>query len=203
MERRLKERLTGAVVLVMLAVIFIPIVLDNSSENGNKITETNIPPKPDTDFRSRIIPVEEPTIDSQTTQIEPVADNQAEAAGSAIDTNPVDDLEVETVSSPRPQQSEKNDIKETGQIENNSEQYRGLTAWVVQLGSFSSQKNAEGLIQSLQDRGYAAYIEEITGDGSVIFRVRVGPELKKADAETTLRNLAEEFKLEGILLSYP
>lgn len=203
MERRLKERLTGAAVLVMLAVIFIPMVLDNSSENENKITLTNIPPKPDTNFRSRIIPVEEPTVDSQSGQVELVPAKQAQGAGSVEDNKPEEDLELATVSLSNTQQPEEDADDNLEAIADASEQSRGLTAWVVQLGSFSSQENAKGLILRLQNRGYAAYIEEITGDSSVIFRVRVGPELKKAEAETTLRKLTEEFKLEGILLSYP
>jgi len=202
-ERRLKERLTGAAVLVMLAVIFIPMVLDNSSENENKITLTNIPPKPDTNFRSRIIPVEEPTVDSQSGQVELVPAKQAQGAGSVEDNKPEEDLELATVSLSNTQQPEEDADDNLEAIADASEQSRGLTAWVVQLGSFSSQENAKGLILRLQNRGYAAYIEEITGDSSVIFRVRVGPELKKAEAETTLRKLTEEFKLEGILLSYP
>ena len=66
MEQGLKERLVGAAVLVILAVVFIPMLLDERQEDEIVITETNIPPKPDiipvppadTDFSSSIVPLE-------------------------------------------------------------------------------------------------------------------------------------------------
>ena len=53
---------------------------------------------------------------------------------------------------------------------------REIIAWILQVGSFSRQDNAEGLVRRLQDGGYSAYIEEISIDsGAVIYRVRIGP----------------------------
>ena len=59
MEHRLKERLIGAAVLVMLAVIFIPMILNNASRNDTAITETNIPKRPAGEFDSKIVPLRE------------------------------------------------------------------------------------------------------------------------------------------------
>ena len=56
MQQKLKERLVGAAVLVAVAVIFIPIILNDSSELDT-IQGSNIPEKPDTNFSSRIIPI--------------------------------------------------------------------------------------------------------------------------------------------------
>ena len=195
MERRLKERLTGAAVLVMLAVIFIPMILDNSSDPINRITETNIPPRPDTDFRSRISSQQDvpAIVELQDTEGGP-------QAGSA------DDMIVETESAstqgslpvPTPSAAAAAPAPETGSDDDTS-----ADAWVVQLGSFSSESNANSLITELQGQGYRAYIEEIRGDSGIIYRVRVGPELSKADAEKTLAGLAEKFQLQGMILRYP
>ena len=59
MQQRLKERLIGAAVLLMLAVIFIPMILDNSSHSDLTIDVTNIPEKPEGSFSSRIVPLQE------------------------------------------------------------------------------------------------------------------------------------------------
>ena len=59
MEQRHKERLTGAVVLLLLAVILIPLALDDTRvERG--IKSTNIPEQPDEEFTTRLAPIPEP-----------------------------------------------------------------------------------------------------------------------------------------------
>lgn len=52
--------------------------------------------------------------------------------------------------------------------------------YTVQVGSFSSERNAKTLIKKLEDREYSAYLEE---DGAKhLFRVRVGRLAQKKDA---------------------
>ncbi len=59
MEQKHKERLTGAVVLLLLAVILIPLALDDTRvERG--IKTTNIPTPPDTEFSTRLTPIPAP-----------------------------------------------------------------------------------------------------------------------------------------------
>ena len=103
MGRRLKERLIGAAVLVMIAVIFIPMILDDSSETDVTITETNILTRPDDDFNSRIVPLQEsdltpvPDASSPQTEPEPQAEIQDIPENFAIQKST--DIEVEKKSS--------------------------------------------------------------------------------------------------------
>jgi DedD protein len=201
-ERRLKERLTGAAVLVMIAVIFIPMILDNSNGTNSKINQTNIPPKPETNYRSRIIPVDETpnlTPSTQTDVTPPPVQAESMSDDDVTESPASPQIQAQT---PAPQEStaviDTPPDSASGAIGS-----RGLTAWVVQLGSFSNQDNAQGLIRRLQSGGYPAYIEELAGDSGTIFRVRVGPELSRSDAELTLKELDQKFALKGILLQYP
>ena len=209
MNKRLKERLTGTAVLVMLAVIFIPMVLDNSNEHDARIIQTNIPPKPDLNFKSRIIPIEETLTREQVSQNfipetteeeKEIVENINEIKTTENNSELVDTMidQVTTVESDDELIVAKN---VTNQIVALNSQ--DLTAWVVQLGSFSSLTNAENLILNLQSEGYPAYIEEITVESETVFRVRVGPEISKSSAETILTELDEKFSLKGILLQYP
>jgi cell division septation protein DedD len=92
--------------------------------------------------------------------------------------------------------------RQTGtQIETDNPQV--LSGWVVQLGSFSNRANAQGLVTGLQAQGYPAFIEELAEDTESIFRVRVGPELKREDAETIRLSLVEKTGIKGIILTYP
>ncbi len=56
MHQRLKERLVGAAVLVVIAVIFIPMLLTGPIDSGS-ITRTNIPDRPTEKFNSKLIPL--------------------------------------------------------------------------------------------------------------------------------------------------
>jgi DedD protein len=201
MERRLKERLTGAAVLVMLAVIFIPMVLDNSADSVNKITESNIPPRPDTDFRSRNA---SPQITPDVTEMGETQDRPPTTAQG--------DTSLERQSDPSdlvPEDRTPSVVDSGAEVARNTVQETadddaaGGDAWVVQLGSFSSQSNANSLVAELQGQGYRAYIEEIKGDSGIIYRVRVGPELSRSEAEKTLAGLTEKFQLQGMILQYP
>ncbi len=55
-SNRLKQRLVGATVLAVLAIILIPILLTGGKEDDSRVA--SIPPKPDTGFSSRITPLE-------------------------------------------------------------------------------------------------------------------------------------------------
>ena len=47
--------------------------------------------------------------------------------------------------------------------------------WVVQLGSFASKPNAEGLASKVKAAGYPSYLVPLDRDGKTLYRVRVGP----------------------------
>jgi len=78
------------------------------------------------------------------------------------------------------------------------------TAWVVQVGSFSSAKNARALRDKLRKMGHATFVEAVKDKaGKSVYRVRVGPEVRRDLAEKVLQQLARDAKLKGIVLRYP
>jgi cell division septation protein DedD len=70
----------------------------------------------------------------------------------------------------------------------------------VQVGAFSDSSSARGLIDSLREKGYAAYVSRGKGDEAA-WRVRVGPLRTRADAETTALQLESREKLPTWVLS--
>ncbi|MBS0396455.1 MAG: SPOR domain-containing protein, partial [Proteobacteria bacterium] len=68
----------------------------------------------------------------------------------------------------------------------------GAEGWAVQLGSFTSRENAEGLAKGLRAKGYRAFVSEFRGSGRVLYRVRVGPEQDRARAEAVAARLAHD-----------
>jgi DedD protein len=55
--------------------------------------------------------------------------------------------------------------------------------WMVQLGVFSIQANAERLAQELRSQGFHALVSENSGGGRPLWRVRTGPVAERAAAE--------------------
>ena len=194
MEQGLKERLVGAAVLVILAVIFIPMLFNDTPGNVPVITESNIPSKPDGipvppegDFSSRIIPLQQGEADTavstteKKTEEKPTQENKPAVVTATEEQKPA----------------------ETAMVNEEPATNVGLSAWVVQLGSFTSEENAQALNQKLRKAGYRAFVEPLKQKTSVVYRVRVGPELKREDAESTREQLKKNMSLDGIIAQYP
>ena len=222
MERQRKERLVGAAVLIMLAVIFIPMVLDDSVHPEDGITGTNIPPKPEGEFESRVIPlptagnaghgtgseqvplpapVREPETPADPATV--AEDLKAEAVPASGSTPATVTPAASTPSSPEAAGTNdpaKGAATATGKTPSNSV---GATAWVVQLGSFASAENAEALNKKLRQAGYSAFVEPLQQDGAKVFKVRVGPELRRSGAQSVRDRLKANLGLDGIVVPYP
>lgn len=63
--------------------------------------------------------------------------------------------------------------------------------WAIQVGSFSSQENAEALAADLRRQGYAAFLSKVESDAGSIHRVRIGPQKDMASLESTAAGLVE------------
>lgn len=225
MDRGLKERLVGAAVLVALAVIFIPMLLDDTPSGPGPITGTNIPDKPGGQdaFSSRIIPVAPEPItveppprkpDIVTEPAGPVVENEPSGTETAAETPPpsaVTEPEQPAAES-APAKSEKQAAAEklspppekSEKSEKPASSSDKPSGWVVQLGSFSQEDNADDLTRKLQQAGYEAFVEPVEQSGKRVYRVRVGPEVMRSEAEKMRNAIAGEFdQMKGIVVSYP
>lgn len=192
MERRLKERLIGASVLVMLAVILIPMILDDTSRTETRITQTNIPARPDDGFTSKIVPLPEPgEREPGSPHITPAPPAVEEPAAPA----PAPAAQAPATGAQATPPHTANAASAPDRV--------GVAAWIVQLGSFSSEENANSLSLRLRQAGYAAFVEPVGEGGNQAYRVRVGPELLKSDAQALSDRLKANMHLDGIVLNYP
>lgn len=201
MEQKLKERLVGAAVLVAIAVIFIPIILTDSPETES-ISGSNIPEKPETNFNSRIIPVIENVDKSLSNTTEPMNIEPMNIESEKVQEKNKQDIVVEKIVSDNEKISSKKEAVQN-EVKNDVKVDVGLSAWIVQLGSFIDEGNAESLNEKLRKEGYPAFVEPLKKNGKMSYRVRVGPEIKRSEADLLLKRLKEKMKLDGIVVSYP
>jgi DedD protein len=76
-----------------------------------------------------------------------------------------------------------------------------LVRWVVQVGSFSSARNAENLVAKLRLEGLTAYQESVSGSSGTIHRVRVGPFIERDEALRVDRLVNERLSIDGVVMS--
>jgi DedD protein len=222
MDVVLKQRLVGAVVLVALGVIFIPMLLEGPDDTlvpelgqlpelmdpgpGQPLeafpTMDTLPAAPDTSVLAADAEPEPQPLAPES-ELEPVSEPELQP-GSAAETpqEPVPQAQNEpatapdkTTSTPAPASVPRAPAAEA--------QAGPLGSWVVQVGSFSSQQNAVGLRDKLRQGGFTTQVEKVRVDGKTHYRVRVGPFLQRDEAERSRKQLADKFKLSGRVLSYP
>lgn len=171
-DQGLKERLTGAIVLVLSGVIFIPLFLDGPDpKTGDRETRTLALPATD------------------KIQGDDVAAGDVPGAGGTVQNSPGD-------------MAVTNDKRQSSDVEAGDGQAKArrslvvpdnpLSAWAVQVGSFASQDNAERLSAELKKRGYRAFVTRLRTKDGTLYRVRVGPEQERERAELLARRLKKD-----------
>ncbi len=75
--------------------------------------------------------------------------------------------------------------------------------FVVQVGAFKSEAEANGLRDRLRGGGYAAFVERVQRAEGTLWRVRVGPEVRREKSEETRIALRQRYQLEGQVLTHP
>ncbi len=194
----LKQRLVGAVVLIALAVIFLPMLLDGSGRSGHVSMEMEIPPEPVYDVPSRLPPLPGPESEPAPVETQPRGTPRREATASALPAPTPEKKQPVPAPKPKPKPKPPAETVPEKPVEAST-----LSAWVVQVGSFSTEDNALVLRDKLRARGFTAFVEPHRSGQSTVYRVRVGPELKRETADALQARLKKEQKLDGIVMSHP
>ena len=79
-----------------------------------------------------------------------------------------------------------------------------LSGWAVQVGVFTRKDGADELVTRLRGAGYAAFVEPIKlAGGQTSHRVRVGPEVKRENAQRIQTEIKAKFKIDALVVSHP
>jgi DedD protein len=194
----LQNRLVGTIILVAIAVIFLPDLLDGKKESKQNLF-VELPPKPniekvvapdsfdsqtvkegvtrkveivnDEALDDKLIEQNESLIEQDSTTQQELAAQQANVAPSALaQATVVDDKTPKSLAS---------------------------AGWVVQLGSFSHQKNVRELLTLLEKSGYRAFSRQVQTSSGLLTKVFVGPDLQKDKLDKALSHLKEITALQG------
>jgi DedD protein len=199
LQQATKQRIVGSVVLIALALIFLPIVFDGQGSYDTQIT-SRIPDAPIVEPFTLpqptrpIIQADQPEFTAQSNFPEAVIEQTQ--TDSAADIPAVSELgqapPAEVVSS---KPSYVRTAPELGPD--------GLPAgWSVRLATFSDTDNAATLLNRLVDAGYKAYSRSLQRDQGELTAIYVGPWLDRARVDQYLKELQTEFNLAGIVERY-
>lgn len=169
MDIRLKERLVGAAVLVLAAVLFIPMVLDGPTSNRQVSQSVELPSMGD---RKTVRIALDAENDTTTRDVQELSAAQRDEPAT-VDLTPKQEA-ARDLPSEQPQVTATK-APEKQPAKSASSQTREADApWTVQLGSFSKDDNAETLAAQLRELGYPAYVSRFNDGERLHYRVRVG-----------------------------
>lgn len=206
MKQGTKQRIVGSVVLLSLALIFLPILFDGEGSYQAPVS-SRIPEPPAIEAMPEANP-RRPVILSDSDAIN-VAASEPEASA---ETSPAPNDAVAAEPSPAAEavaaqaQAEETaaaDAEPAGLVSDTTFDATGLPeGWSVRLGSFSDASNAANLLQRLQDDGYKAYSRISQNNQRQLTVVYVGPWLERDRADSYLSELQDRFQLSGMVERY-
>ena len=192
----LKQRLVGAIVLVALGVIFIPVLLEGPEQT--LVPEMEALPEPiDRQLSKPLNAFPAP----DAIPVEP--DESIVLSDPEPEPEPADETRIEEPSAPVEPVSQPEPLSPPPAPEEKPIKQGPLGSWVVQAGSFSSEQNALRLRDKLREADFVTQVEKAWVGGKSHYRVRVGPFLERADAEKSRKQLLDKFTIKGRVLSYP
>lgn len=187
LRRQTRRRLIGAVALVLLAVVLLPVVFDSepAPKAGNDI-ELRIPNKDSAgEFQPKI---DLPELDKMASSVAPtsaVASTPVAASAPVVISAPAAAIvltpvakpvaPVQAASKPKPEVKPKPEAKPRPEPKpkaesKNAAQSVPKSGWVLQVGAFANAATARSLQTRLSKQGYHAYTEKAGG----VVRVRIG-----------------------------
>ena len=213
LDKAYKQRMVGALVLVALAVIFLPMLFSRQDEQRQVTVEAPAAPQAPALPQVQVEPVAVP--EPQALPQEPVPSDdeiaQQESAVPAVPVAPapaakpvtpppapapVPALAAKPATAPAQPITASPGKPDTTQSRVDA---NGLSvSWSVQLASLANRESAEKLQKTLRSQGYNAYIR--TADGKN--RVFVGPLIERAEADRLRDLLNRQQNLKGFVVRF-
>lgn len=192
LDKGLKQRIVGALVLVALAVIFLPMLFSREDELRQVVVDAPaMPEKPQVpEVELDPVQVPEPVADDEVPPVEPVPQVPAEPAVTPP-AAPAEEAQPKPEAVATPAKPVEQPV--SGLDANNLP-----VSWSVQLASLSSRAGAEKLQQTLRSGGYNAYIRTFDG----MNRVFVGPVIERAEADRLRDLLNRQQNLKGFVVRF-
>ncbi|MBP8184409.1 MAG: SPOR domain-containing protein [Pseudomonas sp.] len=195
LDSGLKQRIVGALVLLALMVIFIPMLLSRQDDLQRVVVDApTMPPAPAMP-QVELEPVSVPQAQLLPEEPVPMTDTELAAATPALvapakPLKPAAAVTAEALAKPPVAEV----LAPASRLDANSLPI----SWSIQLASLSSRSGADNLQKSLRTAGYNAYVRNVEG----MNRVFVGPVIDRAEADRLRDQLTRQQKLNGFVVRF-
>ncbi|NBA94240.1 SPOR domain-containing protein [Pseudomonas sp. R5(2019)] len=216
LDNVVKQRMVGALVLVALAVIFLPMLFSREDEQRQVRVEAPAAPAAPTMPQVQVEPVQvpepevipEPTTQASATSSAPSMPIAPASTAPAATTQPAPAVAAsKPAPAPAPAPAAKPAPAAAPPVTSAAKpdtaakkvDANGLpVSWSIQLASLSSRANAEAMQKKLRSQGYNAYIRTSGG----MNRVFVGPLVERAEADRLRDLLDRQQNLKGFVVRF-
>ncbi|MBC3376200.1 SPOR domain-containing protein [Pseudomonas sp. SWRI92] len=216
LDKAYKQRMVGALVLVALAVIFLPMLFSRQDEQRQVTVDAPSAPQAPSVPPVQVEPVAVP--EPQALPQEPVPSDEELAEQSTEPSAPTASAPAAVAPAPsapskpvvaptpvpatpavKPPPSQPITPATKPDTTQSRVDANGLSvSWSVQLASLTSRESAEKLQKNLRSQGYNAYIRSADGKN----RVFVGPLIERAEADRLRDLLNRQQNLKGFVVRF-
>ncbi len=196
-DNKLKQRIVGALVLIALAVIFLPMLFKNEEPVREVVVDAPEMPASTAapQFTADPVAIPEPVVDPAAQEWGEIIEPQEQIAVQVIAPAPAP-KKVETVN-PAPAQPVTQKPAAVS-VAPGIDQNNLPVSWSIQLANLTSKDNAHALRDTYRKKQYNAYVR--SADGT--HRVLIGPLVKQTEAQALCKSLKSREGQECFVVRY-
>lgn len=180
MDRNVQERLVGAIVLVIIAVLVIPEFLSGPRQRESITQGLELPAEGESELQTVTIRMD------QSADVPQAATGQGAVASTTVAVEDKKSVQQQAAIEAKQAATATRPAKKADVVPGSG------ADWAVQVGSFSERDNALRLANTLKQQGYAATVSQHKSRGRTLHRVRIGPMRTRAEADTMAARLNRE-----------
>ncbi|MCB1615554.1 MAG: SPOR domain-containing protein [Pseudomonadales bacterium] len=211
MDKPLKQRLIGALVLIALLSLVLPLFFNEPPDNKIEVIQA-IPAVPD--FDPIVVADPQPVADIPTDIPLQEMYQLQETPSSTIKADQTGVLSPEPSAIPHENTGETGRaVKTPDDAVNVNTQVKTTekpvlaangtpVSWVVQVISYSDAEAANKLKKQLQVQGYPAFTRTAEIKGKSLTRVFIGPKLQKTKAEKIKAVIDKQYKVKSLVVEF-
>jgi len=188
LRKRARRRLIGAIALVTIVAVFLPMALDHEPKSVNQDISIRIPPSGSGTFTSKLAPmpdaksVAKPASETPVQPATPVKGDAPKAAAAPI-AKPAAEAPAKSAPAPKAADPAQPAAKSAG-------------GYVVQVAALNDADKAKQMQEQIAAAGVKSYTEVVPIAKGQVTRVRAGPFVSRAEAEK-IRDQLKSMGLTG------
>jgi DedD protein len=186
MDRRVKERLLGASILVAIVVLVVPELLSGPKPAAAPPAPNATAPEPIRNVTVDLATSKAPATSEAEPPVAAPPPTAGAASGAESDSPGGPAASAQSTATPSTAASPH---AAAAPVETPAPSPISAGRWAVQLGSFANRGNADNFVQQLKAQGLAASVSSGGAGQSLRYRVRIGPLADREAADRTAAKL--------------